>query len=257
MYLAHSLDNFVEAVSSNASLFSKARFSETKSNAIDSRFEVYRNSYSATLNRALTQIYPVTQLIVGEACFNRMSQDFIELTPSYSVDLNNYGNDFAEFIQQQVSGLQAFSGLPYLCDLARLEYAWHKIYFAADEPPFPFDLFTKSVEQADLLVLTLNPTLQILTTNYPVTDIWKSHRQGVKSESIQQLECQYYVCIIRKNDYISVFDITLELFQLLHNSQQGKTLDFIAEENPACLQQLTYAIEQKYITGFSIMAVPE
>ena len=253
MHLAHCLDNFVEAISPNASLFAKAQFSETSSSDIEPRFEVYRNSYNATLNRALTQIYPVIRLIVGEACFNRMAEDFIELYPSLSVDLNSYGQHFSDFIEGQVSGLQAFSDLPYLSDLAKLEYAWHDAYFAEDETEFPFDLFANNFEQADCLILTLNPSLQYFSTSFPLTEIWQSHKQGIKLKSIEQSEATYYVAIMRVSDHISVSNITHELFQLLYYSQQGETLAFIAEQYPAGIQQLTFAIEQKYITEFSTL----
>jgi Putative DNA-binding domain len=94
------------------------------------RFGVYRNNVIVSLIDALADSYTVVAALVGDEFFRSMAREFARQHPLRSPIMANYGDDFAEFIARFVPA----ATLPYLADLARLEWqrvvSWH----AADEP---------------------------------------------------------------------------------------------------------------------------
>ncbi|MBI4997931.1 MAG: putative DNA-binding domain-containing protein [Rhodocyclales bacterium] len=95
------------------------------------RFAVYRNNVVVSLIDALADTYPVVQQLVGEEFFRAMARLFALARPPDSPVMAHYGAGFAEF----VAGFPPAAALPYLADVARLEYLYVQVYHAADEAP--------------------------------------------------------------------------------------------------------------------------
>jgi len=93
-----------------------------------SRFAVYRNNVQASLSNALAESYPVVRQLVGREFFNAMAALYLRDFAPASPLLNDYGQDFGDFIQ----GFGPAAGLPYLADMARLERLRVEAYHAAD-----------------------------------------------------------------------------------------------------------------------------
>lgn len=92
---------------------------------------VYRNNYRVGLIDTLAFIYPVCRQLVGEDFFSGLARAFIGGHPSHSGNLHLYGAGFGDFI----AGFEHARELPYLADVARLEWRVHRAYYAADAAP--------------------------------------------------------------------------------------------------------------------------
>ena len=92
------------------------------------RMDIYRRAVCANYRKALGATYPV----VRGSSANRRSADavdaFVRAHPSASGDLNDYGDAFGTFLAQHPST----TALPYLPDVARLEWAIDEVNRAAD-----------------------------------------------------------------------------------------------------------------------------
>ena len=99
--------------------------------------EVYRNNYRGNLHDTLAGAYPVMRQLVGEEFFRLLAKRFIEQHPSRSGNLHRYGGEMAEFLTH----FENTQHLAYLPDMARLEWAYHRAYFADDASPFDLDPF--------------------------------------------------------------------------------------------------------------------
>jgi len=86
------------------------------------RLEIYRGSMQSGLLNALTETFPLCKKIVGEEFFNALARQFIDITPSHSPDLTQYGKTFPEFI----SNFKPAEELPYLADVAKFEWIWEE-----------------------------------------------------------------------------------------------------------------------------------
>ena len=95
------------------------------------RFAVYRNNVYASLIDALAGRFPATVKLVGDEFFRAMAREYVEKTPPRSAVLLRYGGDFPDFI----GAFPPAAAVPYLADVARLEWVWHEAYHAADAEP--------------------------------------------------------------------------------------------------------------------------
>jgi len=133
------------------------------------RFAVYRNNVIVGLGEALCKQFPVVEKIVGEEFFAAMARVFVTEHPPRSPLLVRYGEVFPEFIGTFAPAAE----LPYLADVARLEVARTLAYHAADAAPLDPShwqaLDAGSLRDARI---TLQPSMQILRSQYPIVTIW-------------------------------------------------------------------------------------
>ena len=93
--------------------------------------EAYRRSVLANLAAAVRTSYPVVGAIVGDAFLDTAARRYALARPSASGDLNAYGSDFGDFL----ASFAPADSLPYLPDVARLEWRVHSVYGREDAPP--------------------------------------------------------------------------------------------------------------------------
>ena len=151
-------------------------------------FDVYRRSIDANYRRALAATYPVVRALVGAAFFDAAVDAFAAVRPSVSGDLNAYGGDFGDFLACH----EPASTLPYLPDVARLEWALDESARAADVDVDARALVAAiSVIEEDAIPhvrLTLHPSCRLLVSRFPVFDIWKVHQPGSGSDMRVEVE---------------------------------------------------------------------
>ena len=143
------------------------------------RLEIYRHNVYANLRGALKDIYPVTLAVVGEAFFHHAADQFVRVHPSRSGDLNQFGGDWAAFL-----GTYPYAAeLPYLPDVARLEWAWHEAFHAGDAPPFDSGrLATLPPDTHSTLCFLLHPTVRLVKSDFPILRIWEVNQPGFTGE---------------------------------------------------------------------------
>ncbi len=133
------------------------------------RLEIYRHAIAATRWRTLSGTFPAVLALVGDAFFEGLAHRYAARHPSRSGDLCAYGERFAEFIGQSP---EAIEPVPYLADVARLEWSRQEAALAADAGPTP-DARRSLVAAADPggLRTTLHPSLRSMRSEFPVFSI--------------------------------------------------------------------------------------
>lgn len=132
------------------------------------RFAVYRNNVAHSLSQALARRYPVIQRLVGETFFAAMGREFVALHPPRNPVLQEWGAGFAAFLD----GFPPLAALPYLGDVARIEWARGRAYHAADAVALQPDALP--TEQP----LCLHPSLHLLQLRHPGVSIWQANQPG-------------------------------------------------------------------------------
>jgi hypothetical protein len=123
----------------------------------------------ASLVKALGVRFPATSRIVGEEFFNAMARVFVTAHPPRSPLLMTYGNDFPDFI----ADFEPAAELPYLADVARLEAARTRAYYAADaEPVDPNLLRSIAPETLGGMRFVLHPSAEVVRSRHPIVTIW-------------------------------------------------------------------------------------
>ena len=141
------------------------------------RFAVYRNNVIVSLVDALADTFAVTQDLVGGAFFRAMARVFAYTNPPTSRLLVFYGETFPEFIER----FPPAASLPYLADVARLEFLRVRAYHAADVAPVRSEDIVAVLADEDKLPdlgLALHPSLAVLDSAVAVVSLWAVH-QGV------------------------------------------------------------------------------
>lgn len=168
--------------------------------------EIYRNNYRGNLQGALAAAYPVTEALVGEDFFRMMARHFIAQRPSRSGNLHHYGAELADFIRTFAPA----SGLAYLPDVARLEWACHLAYFAPDADALDVARLARlAPEDLAALRLLLHPACALVKSGFPVATIWQAHQPGMPADFHIDLDAggeQALVC--RLSDAVGVHLLT-------------------------------------------------
>lgn len=97
------------------------------------RFSVYRNTVAKGLIDALAAQFPTVAKATGEAWMREAAIRFARRHPPASASLLAYGEAFPGWLETYGGA----SDLPWLADLARLDEAWRRSFFAADADPLP------------------------------------------------------------------------------------------------------------------------
>lgn len=139
------------------------------------RLAIYRGNVHANAAKALRAAYPVVAQLVGEEFFQGLARAYSGAVVSRSGDLNAYGAEFARFL----ADFPHTQDLPYLPDVARLEWAVHLAHYAADREPLnPARLAEFSHEHQPSLRFRLHPACALLASRWPIARIWEMHQSG-------------------------------------------------------------------------------
>lgn len=136
---------------------------------------VYRNNYRVGLIETLNLIYPVSGQIVGEEFMTGLAREYSKHHASHSGNLHRYGGSFGDFLQN----FPPTQALPYLADIARLEWAVHRSYYAIDQAPLAAAALSGiDPEQFGQLRFSLTDSSRLLSSPWPVVSIWQGHQPG-------------------------------------------------------------------------------
>lgn len=134
------------------------------------RFGIYRNNIFKSLTGVLEAAFPTIRNMVGDENFAVLARRFIAAHPPQRPQLFAYGGDFAAFL---AGFAPAVGELPFLPDLARVEWAVNEAYFEADaETLNAGQLAGLAPERYAGLRLGLHPTVRLIESDWPVWDLW-------------------------------------------------------------------------------------
>jgi hypothetical protein len=125
--------------------------------------------------------FPVVTRLVGEEFFRAMSRSFIVDHPPRSPILSRYGGLFPAFIQK----FPPVQDLPYLADVARLEWLQRQAYHARDQVPLTAAAL-EALPKTRLPHVTfeLHPSVGLLVSRFPVVSIWRTNTLDAEVEAI-------------------------------------------------------------------------
>ncbi len=96
-------------------------------------FAVYRNTSARGVVEALRAAYPTVDMLLGDEMFTSVALDYRREQPPTGPVLSDYGADFPACLSRQ----PWTSELPYLADVARLDWLWLDSFLAADASGLP------------------------------------------------------------------------------------------------------------------------
>lgn len=140
------------------------------------RLAIYRHHVGTTLTAALQATFPVVCRLVDERFFAFAADRYIAVDPPSTPCLFEYGAGFPAFL----AGFGPCASLPYLPDVARLEWALERAWHAPDAEPLPMTALAGAApDVAGGLGLALDPSVTYLDSPFAIDRIWRANRPGV------------------------------------------------------------------------------
>jgi hypothetical protein len=148
------------------------------------RLAIYRHHVVTTLTAALQATFPVVCRLVDERFFAYAADRYIQAEPPSGPCLFEYGAGFADFL----AAFPPCRSLPYLADVARLEWAMERALHAPDATPLPIQAIKGAApELAASLTFTLDPSVSLLLSPYPIDRIWRANQPDVPEPAVVDL----------------------------------------------------------------------
>ena len=188
---------------------------------LEDRLNVYRNNVFYSLTGSLSDLYPAVTKLVGEEFFRAMAAEFVRQSPPTTGRILEYGANFANFVHK----FEPAKPLPYLSDVARLEWAWHSAYHGADRDVLnPEKLQSFPPERMAEICFELHPTSQFVQSQYPIDLIWSANQEGAEDQSIDLDARGALIHVVRPEQEVEVRLLSKGAYAFLRGCSQGQNL---------------------------------
>jgi hypothetical protein len=170
------------------------------------RLSVYAGGYLTRTEEALAEVYEAVRHVVGKAAFAELATAYARRYPSDDYNLTFRGRRLPEFLAtsvltplqtQCVTGLT--ERLPFLPDLAQLEWLICRAFHAREQPPLDVArLSSLPLEAWEHARLSLQPSVAFLASAWPVRDIWEARKQPRETIAIDVVNRPQRVLVYRQ-----------------------------------------------------------
>jgi hypothetical protein len=202
------------------------------------RFNVYRNNFIVLNGDALADMYPTIKRLVGDEAFRVLASAYVRSHPPQARTLLYYGDHFPAFLES----IPELAELPYLADIARIEFAWTEAYHAQEHPVLTGDQISGiTAEALGQCQLMPHPTMHSIGSNYPIYSIWLANQACDTDELISLDQGESYVIVLRPDVDVEVRAVSRGAFHFLNQLQSGAVIESAYEA--AIEQDSTFDLE--------------
>jgi len=203
-------------------------YSEIKAQSMqekETRLNVYRNNVVVSLIDALSEIFPVTHSLVGDDFFRAMAKQYLQISPPTSPVISEYGEGFSDFIRQ----FEAAESLPFLADLAALEYNLLTLTHSEEQATLSHDQISEAFAQSDdpsILYLALPSTTQLLASPFSIGSLYHAHRNDgdLRLNQVAIYESEYLL-LAKSHLVAQLHVISYEEASFFKHLMQSKNLE--------------------------------
>jgi hypothetical protein len=208
--------------------------------------KVYRGNLLFGIIGAMKESYVMTKVLLGENNFNFFVRDFLFQNPSTNSDLIQYGGGFGDFLSTR----KEIEHLAFLSDVARLEWALERAFYAQPEPSFLGELSADWQKT----VPVLKGSVQLLSTRYRVHEAWLAFtdkgEEGI-NHGMFKAEPEYLV-IWSDEGAPRVTPVNETFAEWMEGVQVGKSSDAMTQEKSLseenALEAYRFALRQGWIS---------
>jgi hypothetical protein len=134
------------------------------------RLGFYRANVTENYRKALSATFPAVERLVGSGFLGCLAQEYIRRHASHSGDVGRFCECFPEFLRRHTCARE----LPYLADVARLEWCIEESFNETDPEPLDLERLAAVPEhQCEHLRFLLAPSCRLLSSAFPVDRIWE------------------------------------------------------------------------------------
>jgi hypothetical protein len=161
------------------------------------RLHIHRHHILDSLAAALAATFPTVQAVVGAEFFRGLARAFIARSLPTQPVLAEYGAGFPAFI----AGHDVARNLPYLADVARLDWALNLAFHApAGGRLVAADLAALPADQLPSLRLSLAPGTVLVCSTYPLDRIWAASQPEAAADPVDLAAGGVRLLVLRRPD---------------------------------------------------------
>ena len=211
--------------------------------------DVYRHNVEWQFRNALSLSFPVVRRRVGEDYFRQLAFHYRQAFPSRSGDLHWIGRHFAEFLTAHLAG----SDYAWLADLAGLEWSREVASIAEVLPAVSADsLASFTLGDLEHLVFTLQPSLQLGNSEYPVVSVWQNNQVENAPPVDQSMGSEAYM-VLAGYDSPRMTRLDPQLFSFLaalaSKAPLGAAMSGAEVDESSLLRALQFLFSQELVCG--------
>ncbi len=189
------------------------------------RLGIYRHHVFESLGTALAATFPTVQALVGADFFRRLARDFVTLSLPAQPVLAEYGAGLPAFI----AGYEPAGGLPYLIDIARLDWALNLAFHAPEARRLAAaDLSAIAAERLPSMSLALSAGAALLHSCYPLDRIWQASQPGAAGETVDLNSGGADLLILRRAHDAAFVSLSAGEAALISSLVEDKSLEVAA-----------------------------
>lgn len=188
----------------------------------DPRLRVHRDTTLAALADSLEASHPVCLQLVGAEFFRAFALRFARDVPSRSPDLGDYGAELGDELERFAPA----RALPYLADVARLEWALHRARRAAPAEPLDVARIAR-LSDAERARLRFRPApgTSLLASPWPVDRIWEANQPDTSDSRVSLDEGGARLAVAREPDGARFTRLSEGELGLFHALARGESLE--------------------------------
>lgn len=137
-------------------------------------FAVYRNTSARGAVEALRASFRTVEALLGGDMFTEVALDYWRDTPPAGPVLSDYGAGLPSYLARQPWTCE----LPYLADVAKLDWLWLESFLADDAN-------TPPMSPGPLSRVMLHPAARFVRLETPALTIWQAHRDPCGFEELE------------------------------------------------------------------------
>ncbi len=138
----------------------------------DQTWAIYRRNYIEGHVAALADTYGTVRELVGSDYFGQLARRYVAQSESLTGDLNDYGGDFADFLATILATAPGGAALPYLPDMARLDWQWFA-QLRAQQGAADWLGKLLALPPMDWQDVKVAPAGRFLRSEFPIYQIWR------------------------------------------------------------------------------------
>lgn len=222
---------------------------------------IYQNNLLFTASRALQLTYPVLTQLLGQEAIKNLAHTLLSSSPPTTGNWADWGQPLKDII----SANPLVTTYPFLPDVVALEWAVHQS--GRSNADISISRSLSSIESGNVLQATihLSPAVRLLTSNYPVDQIWKAHQttngrqtfdETAFAEAIQQHQGSCHLLIFQQDRQPLCIRVTEAEMLWLTDITAKFTIGELLDKHPQfdLIQWLTDAITQNWISTLTFNA---
>lgn len=223
-----------------------------KVDSFEDRFKIYSNNVFSSLKNVLKEDFLLCRKILGEQKFNQASFEFVRNLPPESGCLLAYGQRFPRFLEV------FFPALPYIKDIALLEWAKKEMYYKENSRPLDLQSISSiPKDKYEALTFKFPEATFFLESPFSLQELWNnSEKEKIRAPKVGSSYC----LIIRPRFKVQQDWFKAEEFHFLKALYEGETLGNAYEKatqiNPQfnLSEVLGLALTREYFTQVEVVS---